>query len=256
MTESATANPHVRKVDAPRRVVYLFGAGATHACVDRAGSSQGVLMKHLTADIREEVRELPKRYRNAPSVTRFTNDVLDKDTDIEQVITFLDESGSGDHQRLARQLRHIFQRVLRRRLSKITSELSHTPSELYAALIDMHEVPGTNETLQGILTLNYDLFLEHAIKDTLRFSVDYGIGRTSGSRAKKSVKVLKLHGSFGWRDVWPIESRTNAGAPLWIPPGIQKAKGRYPFNLLWGMARELLDCDILRIAGCSVSTND
>ncbi len=213
-------------------------------------------MKHLTADIREEVRELPKRYRNAPSVTRFTNDVLDKDTDIEQVITFLDESGSGDHQRLARQLRHIFQRVLRRRLSKITSELSHTPSELYAALIDMHEVPGTNETLQGILTLNYDLFLEHAIKDTLRFSVDYGIGRTSGSRAKKSVKVLKLHGSFGWRDVWPIESRTNAGAPLWIPPGIQKAKGRYPFNLLWGMARELLDCDILRIAGCSVSTND
>ena len=256
MTQSRKPAPQGPKTQPPRRVVYLFGAGATHACVEAVASSPGVLMAHLTGEIAEQLRTLPKRYRNDPSVTRFANEVMTSDIDIEQVITFLDESGSGDHQRLARDLRNIFQQVLQRRLKAIKDRLSDTPSGLYAALIAMHEVQGTNETLQGILTLNYDLFLEHAIEKTLRFSVDHGIGRASGSPAKKSVKVLKLHGSFGWRDVWPIESRANADTPLWIPPGIQKARGRYPFNLLWGMARKMLDCDVLRIAGCNVSMND
>ena len=30
----------------------------------------------------------------------------------------------------------------------------------------------------------------------------------------------------------------------------------YPFNILWGKAQELLDCDILRIIGCSLNRND
>jgi hypothetical protein len=30
----------------------------------------------------------------------------------------------------------------------------------------------------------------------------------------------------------------------------------YPFNLLWGRAYELLDCDILRVIGCKLSQND
>ena len=41
-----------------------------------------------------------------------------------------------------------------------------------------------------------------------------------------------------------------------IPPGIQKAKERYPFNVLWGLARELLDCEILRVVGCKLGPND
>jgi hypothetical protein len=44
---------------------------------------------------------------------------------------------------------------------------------------------------------------------------------------------------------------------LWIPPSIEKVKDRYPFNLLWGKAFELLlNCDVLRIVGCNLSQND
>ena len=39
------------------RVVYLIGAGASHACVDMLGSSHGILMEHLTQEIAECVRE-------------------------------------------------------------------------------------------------------------------------------------------------------------------------------------------------------
>ena len=71
-----------------------------------------------------------------------------------------------------------------------------------------------------------------------------------------AVTVLKLHGSFGWQKVWPVKPNPNTEIPLWIPPGIQKAKGNYPFNLLWGRARELLDCDVVRIVGCNLGSND
>ena len=43
---------------------------------------------------------------------------------------------------------------------------------------------------------------------------------------------------------------------LWIAPGIQKAKQAYPFNVLWGLAREMLSCDILRVIGCNLGAND
>jgi hypothetical protein len=65
-----------------------------------------------------------------------------------------------------------------------------------------------------------------------------------------------LHGSFGWKHAWPISRQEAYEAPFWIPPGILKAKDEYPFNLLWGLARELLDCDVLRIIGCNLGPND
>jgi hypothetical protein len=43
---------------------------------------------------------------------------------------------------------------------------------------------------------------------------------------------------------------------LWIPPGIEKDKDAYPFNILWGKAFEMLDCDVLRIVGCKLKQND
>ncbi len=39
-------------------------------------------------------------------------------------------------------------------------------------------------------------------------------------------------------------------------PSIEKRTEQYPFNMLWGIAFEILECDILRIVGCRLSQND
>jgi SIR2-like domain len=142
-------------------------------------------------------------------------------------------------------------------LDQVHKELGERHSELLAALIDMHDVDGVNEELLGFLTLNYDVFLEHAIEKKLGHAVDYGVSvvPTTGG-ASRSIRVLKLHGSFGWANSWPIRTTEGASGTLWIPPGIRKAKSEYPFNAIWGLAREMLDCDVLRIIGCNLSPND
>ncbi len=239
----------------PKRVVYLIGAGASHACAKALGSSQGILMRDLNDEIAEGVRIKAQTYGESSSVARLANEVIGDGADVEQVITFLDESSSGEHQRFANDLRQVFEEVLRRRIDAIQKELHKVPADLYAALIDMHAVEGFTEQLVGIMTLNYDVFLEYAVEALLDLRVDYGISVNHPCGSHKAIRVIKLHGSLGWRNAWPVELKDDAN-PLWIPPGIQKAKSNYPFNLLWGRARELLDCDVVRIVGCNLGAND
>jgi hypothetical protein len=118
----------------------------------------------------------------------------------------------------------------------------------------MYDVKGLAEELVGILTLNYDGYLEAAVQIALTYDLSPGVDLGSPVGRKTPLRVLKLHGSFDWTKTWPITAGEHH--PLWIPPGIQKAKGHYPFNLLWGLAREVLDCDILRIVGCRLGSND
>ncbi len=80
-------------------------------------------------------------------------------------------------------------------------------------------------------------------------------------RRKKQVPpLIKIHGSFNWRNKYPVimvdEARVTQEDALWIPPGMGKRAEHYPFDLLWGRAYEILNCDILRVVGCSLSAND
>lgn len=241
---------------AKRRVVYLLGAGASHACADYRHCGPGILMRDLTAEIAEGVRQKASSYSGAPSIVRFVNDGFNDGTDIEHVITFFEESGSAQHKKFAHDLRSVFEDTLRRRLSKIQEDLGAPPTDLYAALIDMHEVSGCEEAISGILTLNYDGLLEYALEVQHQYSVNYGPFEIQGPSAEKSLTVLKLHGSFDWPHSWPTRRDLSASPPLWIPPGIQKAKRDYPFNLIWGLAKRLLDCDVVRVIGCNLGAND
>jgi len=238
-----------------KRVVYLFGAGATQACVAHSGSNRSLLMAALRSPIAEKARESVGEHSG---VRRLANEVLDDETDVEHLLTFLDESQSQAYRDFAEKLREAFSSVLRDGLLEVQSDASPNHSGLYAALIDMHEIPGIGERLKGFLTLNYDIFLEHAILERHNLSVDYGI--TIDGQAlleRRALPVLKLHGSFGWAHSWPIRIITlDSQDAFWIPPGIRKPKSEYPFNVIWGRARELLDCDILRIVGCNLGPND
>jgi len=239
-----------------RRVVYLFGAGASHGCVEAVGSNRGILMKDLGPDLVSAVHELVKdEYGSRRELVALVNEVVNEEMDYEHLITFLDQSASAIHRAFAANLRDIFERVLKRKLDEINQELGRAPTGLYEALLDIYEVPGVDEVLAGILTVNYDEYIEQAIQSFQDRFVDFGIDVRGNGRKGNPIRLLKLHGSFGWEDAWPIVAR-GANKLCWIPPGIQKAKDRYPFNALWGLAREMLDCDVLRVVGCRLSPND
>lgn len=238
-------------------VVYLFGAGASHACVKWVDSPHGVLMRDLTEPLINEVGTLARhaKYSGEDSLTNLANNVIDDATDFEQVITFLAQSPSGLHREFAEDLRRAFVDVLKARLAEIETDLGEQPVDLYEALLDMYDVEGFEEHLRGFLTLNYDEYIETAMTRMGR-DVDFGIDVGNAPSSDHGYRLLKLHGSFGWKHAWPISQQDDHVAPFWIPPGILKSKDEYPFNLLWGLARELLDCDVLRIVGCNLGPND
>lgn len=242
--------------EAKTQVVYLLGAGASHACADWVDSPHGILMRDLTDPLLEEIRPIAENtYRDDPSLMALVNTVIDNTTDVEPIITFLAQSPSAAHRNLADQLRHAFVRVLKSRLDEIATANGEPPIELYQALLDMYDVGGFPEQLKGVITLNYDEYIEAAIRSVGR-DIDFGVTIDAIPHFQESYRLLKLHGSLGWKHAWPISLQDTGETPFWIPPGIQKAKDEYPFNVLWGLARELLDCDVLRIVGCNLSPND
>jgi hypothetical protein len=240
-----------------RRVVYLLGAGATQGTVSFAGSLANLVMPGLIDRLLKEMHDVyTASFSDHPGVKNLVNDVVDDKTDFEHLLTFLADTPSNRYQDFASRLRKVFASVLRTALSNAAQELGDKHSALYSVLLDMHEVSDSGEVLQGFLTLNYDSFLEHAIESIPECVVDYGVRAGDIGSKERSIPVLKLHGSFSWHQTWPIELGDAGDDALWIPPGIRKAKGDYPFNAIWGAARELLDCDILRIVGCNLGSND
>ena len=237
-------------------VVYLIGAGASHACVDYVGSGRGILMRDLNPLLAGRVRQLSTEDgRKDETTLSLVNAVIGEDTDFEHVITFLDESPSARHREFANDLRQVFEDVLREQLKSIEAEVGMDRLKLYSALLDMHNVNGLPEALQAILTINYDEYIEEAAKTTYGGAIDYGVHVEGERGVGGKFVLLKLHGSFGWADKWPI-SPFDDSSTLCIPPGIQKRKERYPFNVVWGRAREALDCGKLRIIGCRLSPSD
>ena len=240
-----------------KRVAYLIGAGGSHACVKTLGSTNGILMSDLATELVAGIKHLVQSNAQYRPLLPVVNEIVGEEADFEHLITFFDESPSAVHRAFADGMREVFEEVLNGRLQEIEMEYGSKRVSLYAALFDMYNVTGIDESLHGVLTLNYDDYIEVAaaeIHDSHRIDLDFG---ASTNEARRSW-FLKLHGSFAWEDAWPIRRREagSSSRPLWIPPGIRKGKERYPFNLLWGLARDVLNCDVLRVIGCRLGPSD
>lgn len=242
-----------------RNVVYLIGAGASHACIKAVGSPHGILMSDLVGELAKGIKKLVEKNAEFGSLAGVVNEVVDESADIEHLITFFDESPASSHRRFAEKLRQTFEKVLKKKLVLIETDLGPARASLYSALLDMYTVDGFREELKGILTLNYDDYIESAVHEIYGQAdhVDVEPGRKVGG-PENGWRFLKLHGSFAWEDAWPIARREMSGRsrPLWIPPGIRKGKERYPFNLVWGLARDVLNCDVVRVIGCRLGSSD
>lgn len=242
------------------RVAYLLGAGASQGAIKYDGSLKDILLESISEAI---VKRIDKDKIN--QLIEVRNDLV-LGANIEQLITLYEASGISKHRGIAKGLRVLFRQEIEKTIKELEKTYrdlgkSFTPT-LLSCLIDMHSVTGLNEELVLILTTNYEDLIEKALEQVLG-GINYVV-KTVGKDGRYHIKeevipLLKLHGSFNWRNEFPIlisRKKTREEDVLWIPPGIVKRKESYPFNLIWGKARELLDCDILRIIGSSLSTND
>ncbi len=231
------------------KVAYLFGAGASQGELSYAGPSNNILMQDIADGIALKMSKQPnERFRVV------SNDLVEG-VNIEELITLYEMSGTRQHSEIAEKLKTLFRNEIEERIAALGGSFVPT---LLTALIDMHSVRGLREELVLILTTNYDDLIEIAMQ-RVKGSINYSIKTTctDGYYCLKEnrVPILKLHGSFNWKNKYPITIQKKIKKEkdvIWIPPGAVKNRQHYPFDVVWGKARELLECDTLRIVGSSL----
>jgi hypothetical protein len=251
------------QITRPKRVVYLWGAGATQAEVSYLGAQTINLLMRDSEELGEGVatrilKRLPMRWRAAFGA--------DRGTDIEKLVSLLAASNVDTYHELAERIRKLYFQDIRRSL--IAAGVLKNP-QLAIGLLTMHGDSQfkRQETLTGIITTNHDGLLQLAAQ-LVDAEVNIGIPFRSSMIAEcethTAPPLLHLHGSFTWTFGLPIGvsplSRRSAYSSdtIWIPPTILKEAKSYPFNKLAGLAYELLSrhCDVLRVVGSALTQND
>ncbi len=244
---------------APKKVVYLFGAGATIGEWQYAVGETGEKLSLVS--VSEAAITQVKKEKDYEDL--LSDIAVDDIKDLELYISLLESVHTKSYEELVGMLRFLFCKSIQENLL-----YNDTPIEpnLTKALFEMHKAIIEDEILAGVISLNYDNLLDRAFNEIFG-GIDYGI---KGNCEKDEYNIgedfpllIKLHGSFNWkrgfRSIIIDEEQAKLVEQremLWIPPSIEKERDSYPFNLLWGKAFQLLDCDILRIIGCKLSQND
>lgn len=240
-----------------KNVVYLFGSGSTQAEANIYDNTIKLQAKDIAEGMLNKI--IKKKIR---VLFKIKNDLSNPDVDVEQIITLYESAGSPKFREISTELKKIYKEEIEERLNRMGPTFS---PKMLTALIDMHEIKGIDEEISGIITLNYEDLIEKAIFK-VKGSIDYAIKFRNNSKHfkqnninNKTIPLLKLHGSFNWKNEFPVclvDKIKREDDVLWIPPGVEKNKNNYPFSLIWGKAKEMLNCDILRVVGCSLNRND
>lgn len=242
----------------PKNVVYLWGAGATHAEVQDLGLS--LLMRDTPAFGVGITRRILARVADK-SISEFD---VGQEVDIEKLISLFAASGKEKHVKLAERLRRGYFAELVQSLDRVRL-LGGPP--LASKLLRMHADPqfsAETEKLVCILTTNHDGLLQIASRDVYK-GVALGLEFASKTfEAEESAPpILQLHGSFTWHfglpmSVEPLSENSKYSDTVWIPPTILKESKTFPFNKLAAKAYEVLsrNCDVLRVVGTSLTQND
>ncbi len=244
---------------ARKKIVYLFGAGATQGEVSLRNNAVRITMDDIREGIRKKASGDNKINKVCP---RLINELSIQQLDIEHLITLYEASSSNNHTKIAKYLKESFKTEIQEKLALLGKDFEPI---LYPALLDMHNIDGLNEDINGIITINYEDLLDRSVNKILN-GISYFI-KISGNKKylkideKAEYPILKLHGSFNWQKSYPIAlvnkgKSKNGENVIWAPPGVFKKTEKYPFSILWGRAMEILDCDVLRIIGCSLNRND
>lgn len=244
-----------------KKITYLFGAGATHAeiinCADIIVSKENTNPEEVTdgvfkannglliSDVSKRVMRIAQQnvwFKSNEEIFTSAKGSLN----IELLISLFEINRIEDDH-----INHL-KKLVENDIKKILSVERKKEFYLHKAFFELHMKITDSEKLLGVISLNYDDVLDEAYKEILGNDPDYCF--TSKRAGENIMPLLKLHGSFNWQD---IEIYRNTKSIPIIPIGINKNYLAPPYNFIWGHAFELLvECDILRIIGCSLSQND
>ena len=232
-----------------KRIVYLLGAGATHAEIMNLEQSPDEVYRVnfglLISDVSKRV--MIKAHRNRkPWFLKQENIIASKkgSFNIELYISLLESNQAPD------EIITYLKTLVESDIERVLSEDRKSRCFLHKALLELHALINTDEQLLGLISVNYDILLDEAFKEVTGNDPEY----CHTSEHPKQEPILKLHGSFNWKNI-PIYGKI-VTIPI-IPLGINKNYLIPPYNFIWGRAYELLtQCDILRVIGCSLNQSD
>lgn len=231
----------------PKRIIYLFGAGASHAEImnleeipdQNFREKNSLLISDVSKRVMKKVQKKPWFKRNE-EVFASTKGAFN----IELFISLLEKNRTSNHH--IDILKNLVQKDIKGRLSNTRMNKFY----LHKALFELHKKVSDQENLLGIISLNYDSILDEAYEKLLDARPSYCFESEKDDR----MPLLKLHGSFNWERIKIYGKQKKVSI---IPIGMNKDYLAPPYNFIWGRAFELLvKCDILRIIGCSLSQND
>lgn len=232
-----------------KKIVYLFGAGATHAEIlnlldgqpEEVIEKNGLLISHVSQRVMGKAQSIPGFKNGVEFVTSPEGRI-----NIELLISLLEANQVNGGATKVKKLKSLVQR-------DIVSKLSETRRGrffLHRALLELHSLIEQKEELLGIISLNYDQILDDAYRQQFGVSPNYNHTSEKGNE----IPLLKLHGSFNWKRLNNYGKKHDVEI---IPLGINKNYLIPPYNFIWGKAFDILTkCDILRVIGCSLSQND
>ena len=236
--------------DKPSRIVYLFGAGATHAELQNIApllaEERGLLVSHVSSRVIERARREPGYIKDVEMVSGTSGSL-----NIELLISLIENSKIRGWE----QKTHRLKDLVRKDIEGILTASRTRRFYLHKAVFELHDQHAIKEKeeLTGLISLNYDNVLDAAYREYFGHP-RYCFSLDTDQAALSSIPVLKLHGSFSWKNQ-SIRGRQRTVEI--IPLGSTKSYIHPPYGCIWNQALEtLIGCDTLRVIGCSLSQND
>jgi hypothetical protein len=236
----------------PRKIAYLFGAGATHAELlvldpDLESNEQGLLISDVSKRVMFKA-SLNADYVKGIEVVSGVAGSLN----IELLITLIENSKIPNWSEKT----DFLKRLIRQEIESALPATRTRQFCLHKGLLELHSHAKSqaSEELIGLISLNYDSVLDLAYRAVFGYDVNYCLSRDMDTDAQDCIPLLKLHGSFNWTNQQVLGKRRDIEI---IPLGSSKSYLHPPYGFIWNRALDVLaKCDSLRLIGCSLSPND
>jgi hypothetical protein len=234
-----------------KKIVYLFGAGATQAELDNFDQTlrekgSGLLISDVSRRVIEKASRNESYLKDLEMVSATSGSL-----NIELLISLLENSKIHGWEGKSQILKTLVQKDIETILPKSRTKHFY----LHKALLEFHKYKAKkrDEKLLALISLNYDDVLDQAYVECYG-EPNYCFSLAQNAPSLGRIPLLKLHGSFNWASQ---EIRGRMRTIEIIPLGSNKTYLHAPYGFIWNRALEtLIECDILRVIGCSMSQND